>query len=131
MRVSNPGVWMILAAVIILLVGICVWGIFGHMDSKLTTVGVAQGGKVVCYVKEDDIDRVNEGELVKINGNEYHTDAISPLANAVPSDSVMAAGNFSKDDNLYAVTVYADISDGLYKVVFITDRIAPISFVIN
>ena len=28
-RVSNPSVWMILAAVIVLLVGVCVWGIFG------------------------------------------------------------------------------------------------------
>ena len=25
-RVANPGIWMILAAVIILLAGVCVWG---------------------------------------------------------------------------------------------------------
>lgn len=33
-RVANPGIWMILAAVIILLAGVCVWGIFGHLDTK-------------------------------------------------------------------------------------------------
>ena len=32
-KVASPGVWMILAAVLILLVGVVVWGIFG--DIKL------------------------------------------------------------------------------------------------
>ena len=36
-RVANPGIWMILAAVIILLAGVCVWGIFGHLDTKTET----------------------------------------------------------------------------------------------
>ena len=31
-RVSNPSVWMVLAAVIVLLLGVCVWGAFGHLD---------------------------------------------------------------------------------------------------
>ena len=33
-RMANPGIWMILAAVIILLAGVCVWGIFGHLDTN-------------------------------------------------------------------------------------------------
>ena len=42
-RVANPGIWMILAAVIILLAGVCVWGIFGHLDTKTETVGTYLG----------------------------------------------------------------------------------------
>lgn len=38
-RVSNPGVWMILAAVVILLAGVCVWGFFGRLDTKKTGIG--------------------------------------------------------------------------------------------
>ena len=34
-RVSNPSVWMILAAVIVLLAGVCVWGVFGHQCQQL------------------------------------------------------------------------------------------------
>ena len=73
-RVSNPGVWMILAAVIILLAGVCVWGVFGHMESKLATVGAARDGDVTCYVKEADIDRVKVGTPVQIEGGEYAAD---------------------------------------------------------
>ena len=30
-KVSGPGVWMLLAAAIILIAGFLVWGVFGHM----------------------------------------------------------------------------------------------------
>ena len=29
-RVTNPSVWLLLAAIIVLLAGACVWGIFGN-----------------------------------------------------------------------------------------------------
>lgn len=48
-KVSNPGIWMLLAAVIALLAGVCVWGIFGHMDTTLTAAAVAEDGAVICY----------------------------------------------------------------------------------
>ena len=34
-RVANPSVWMILAAIIVLLIGVCVWGMYGQLDTKL------------------------------------------------------------------------------------------------
>ena len=130
-RVSNPGVWMILTAVVILLVGVCVWGVFGRMESKLTTVGTAQDGVITCYVKADDIDRVTVGERVIIDGADYTTGEISPLPNAVATQKVLTAGGFSEDDRLYSVAVDADVPDGIYKVEFVTDSVSPISFVIN
>ena len=30
-KVTNPGVWMALAAIVILLIGVCVWGVFGKL----------------------------------------------------------------------------------------------------
>lgn len=35
-KVTNPGVWMALAAIAVLLIGICVWGVFGKLETKLT-----------------------------------------------------------------------------------------------
>ena len=46
-RVSNPGVWMVLAAVVILLAGVCVWGVFGRLDTKKQASGVCENGKFV------------------------------------------------------------------------------------
>ena len=76
-RVANPGIWMILAAVIILLAGVCVWGIFGHLDTKTETVGTAKAGKITCYIKETDIRNVKKGTPAYIDGKEYEIAEIS------------------------------------------------------
>ena len=43
-KVTNPGVWMVLAAIVILLVGVCVWGVFGKLETKLSVAAVSQDG---------------------------------------------------------------------------------------
>ena len=57
-KVTNPGVWMVLAAIVILLVGVCVWGVFGKLETKLSVAAVSQDGQTVLYVKEDDLSAV-------------------------------------------------------------------------
>ena len=32
-RVSNPGIWLLLATIVILLAGACVWAAFGTIES--------------------------------------------------------------------------------------------------
>ncbi|MCM1328964.1 MAG: hypothetical protein NC253_05925 [Ruminococcus sp.] len=39
-RVSNPSVWTILAAIIILLTGVYIWGIFGRLDTVVKAAAV-------------------------------------------------------------------------------------------
>lgn len=31
-RVTNPGVWIVIAALIVLLIGACIWGIYGRIE---------------------------------------------------------------------------------------------------
>lgn len=52
-RVSNPGVWTILLAVIVLLIGVCVWGIFGNLDTQIKTAGVCEKVIFTCRVEEN------------------------------------------------------------------------------
>ena len=59
-RVSNPGVWMVLAAIIVLLAGVCVWGMLARLETKLDTAAVSKDGQTVLIVKEGDITSVEE-----------------------------------------------------------------------
>lgn len=134
-RVSNPSVWMILIAIIVLLIGVCVWGIFGHLDSTLRTGGICKDGVLVLYVSEKDFESLGEGAFVSVDGKEF------PLSDISASPVKLDAGydeylvhltGLSEGDWAYAVTVNAsDIKDGTYSVDVITERVKPIDFVLN
>ena len=134
-RVSNPGVWMILAAVVILLAGVCVWGFFGRLDTKKQASGVCENSKLTCYIKSDDISDVKEDTIISVDGKEYTVKSVSssPVRLDGEKDSYLIyLGGFSETDWVFSVTVDApDLADGEYSVDVITKRVSPISFVLN
>lgn len=133
-RVSNPSVWMILAAIIILLVGVCAWGVLGHLDTTLSVVAVADGGQMTCYVKEADIASVETGMTVVVNETEYEIAEIAaePMAvNADFSDYVLHIGNLQTGEWVYPVTVAGTFADGNYSAKIVIDSVSPMSFVLN
>ncbi|MGN0319938.1 MAG: hypothetical protein ACI4D1_03415 [Lachnospira sp.] len=134
-RVSNPGVWMILISVILLLTGVCVWGIFGHVDTKIVTSGYVENGTLTCYVKESDIDSVKEGMNISISEQDYVVGEISqkPVAVDDTMDSYMVhIGNLQTGEWVYPVTVKnVNLKDGIYEADIIVDRVSPMSFITN
>lgn len=115
LRVSNPGVWLILAAIIALLAGACVWGIFGHVDTKIKTSAIAENGSVVCFVSAEEAQSVKKGMTVRLDDKEGTVEKVS-------ADS----GN-----NSCRVTVKADVPDGTYSAEIIVESVKPMSFVTN
>ena len=57
-KVSNPAVWMIISGIVILLVGICVWGIFGKLNTVIKTGGICEKG----VLNDDTVFTVTPGE---------------------------------------------------------------------
>ena len=115
-QVSNPGVWLLLISVIVLLAGACVWGIFGHIDSTVETSIYVENGTIVCYVADEDISSVQEGMAVKLSGFE-----------AV----IIEIGQ--KEDMGYVCILKSDrtIPDGFYEGKIVTKSIKPLSFILN
>lgn len=134
-RVSNPGVWMVLAAIIVLLLGVCVWGIFGHLDTTVDAVGVCVDGSVTCYIQEADISGIEAGDLVSINGSEYplaEVAAFSVRFDAAAGASLLPAGTMAGETMVYTAAASApDLADGSYAVTVIARRETPMSFVLN
>ena len=64
-QVSNPGVWLLIVCVILLLAGVCVWGVFGHIDSTVSAEFRVENGVVTCMVDDMDISRVEVGMPVE------------------------------------------------------------------
>ena len=66
-QVSNPGVWMLLTAVILLLVGILVWGYFGSISSWNSVTVIVDHGRGYCYAKEETANAIRPGMTLEVN----------------------------------------------------------------
>lgn len=133
-RVSNPSVWMVLTAVIVFLVGVCVWGIFGHLDTVVKTAGECSGGVVTCYVKESDISALQTGMEITVDGKKGTVTDIEAVPVEVTEDMdsyVLYLGELSKGDWVYVIKAQAPVGDGVYEVQITTESVSPMSFVLN
>ncbi len=134
-RVSNPSVWMILAAIIVLLIGVCVWGIFGRLDTTLQTGGVCKDGQFVLYVGEKDFAKLSENAFVSVDGEEFALSEISEYPVKLDENYdpyLVHLTGLSEGDWVYVVKAdTADIKDGIYSAEVITESVRPIDFVRN
>ncbi len=61
-RVTRPSVWAILAACVLLIGGLIVWGSFGTVNMSVNSTGVRVGDKVCCFVPKEEALRVRIGD---------------------------------------------------------------------
>lgn len=147
-RVSNPSVWMILTAVIVLLTGVCIWGVFGHLDTTVGCVCISDGSRNVVYIKETDMvslktnlvssenrkASITEGMCVTVGGQEYEIKAIGTEPVSVGGDFseyAMHIGNLKNGEWVYEATLDAVLPDGVYAAEIVVGSVKPMSFVIN
>ena len=134
-RVSSPSVWMVLAAVIVLLAGVCVWGVFGHLDTAVQTGGVCTNGRLTVFVGEEEHDKIRENAVISVDGVEYavveSTNAPVRVDDQIDPYIVHLAG-FTEDDWVYRLCADAPgLADGVYTASVVTERVRPLDFVLN
>ena len=133
-KVTNPGVWMVLAAIVILLVGVCVWGVFGKLETKLPVAAVSQYGETVLYVKEDNVASVKENMRVYIGDETYKVVSVSVQPVTVTeeiSEYARHTGELSIGEWVYIVPIDGNMPDGVYRAQVVVDSVSPLYFVFN
>lgn len=53
LRVTNPSVWVVLTAVVLILLGMLVWGAFAYIDSSVTGSAVVEKGVMTVYFEDE------------------------------------------------------------------------------
>lgn len=135
-RVTNPGVWMIMSAVILLLSGIFVWGIFGKLDTTVTVGAVTDNNQTVCFIKEADREVLEEGMQVRIGEDVYHIRSISQQPVQVDdsfAQYLLHVGNLAEGEWVYIADLDNTYNeDGMIaEAKIIIESIAPMHFVMN
>ena len=70
-KVANPGLWMIISAIVVLLVGVVIWGFIGKIDTTMGAAIVTDGGNAVIYIGESGVEKIEIGMTVRSEGREY------------------------------------------------------------
>lgn len=115
-RVSNPGVWLLLVSVIVLLAGAVVWATFGHVDSTIPVTVAIKDNVTVCIVAEENIESVKEGMIVEF----ADTEAV-----------VTAIGEKNEMGYTCNIKPATSMPDGFYEGKLITKSFKPLSFILN
>ena len=115
-KVANPGVWLLLISVVILLAGACVWGVFGHIDSTVPTVVSVENGEVSCRIAPEDVSSVRVGLVVRFADTET---IITDMDKS--GDGTYICSLFAKDAHV----------DGFYDGVVVIESYRPMSFILN
>ncbi len=133
-KVANPGVWLILASIIVLLGSAIVWGIFGTIVSEMPVAAISDETGVYCYIPADEIEKISRGKKVVSGEAEGVVSAIAktPIqADETFDGYVFYIGEFGEGDFCYRAELDISLPEGVYSAAVELEKIHPIQFIIQ
>lgn len=115
LHVTNPSVWVILAAIILLLIGMLVWSSFASIDSFAVGTAQVENGSMRIYF--DDA-------LIASNVQSGMTVAVGETVSTISSVGTTAEG-------IRFASASTDLADGSYSARVLLRRTQVISLLFN
>ena len=112
LRVTNPGIWVVLAAVILLLAGVLIWSSVGTLDTTAAAKVIVEDQ--VAEVVPLAAEALSDGMPLRVAGQEY-------VLNAVETDA------YGRPFGIAQVS----LPDGIYDGKVVTETIRPIEFLLT
>lgn len=110
-RVSNPGIWILMAGIVFLLLGLCIWGCFGQLRTVVRVEAGCDKGVITCLLSDEDAAVVRSGMTVEIGGREGTVTQVMNGSCTIETSQPLA--------------------DGVYTAEILVETIHPISFLLN
>lgn len=133
-KVSRPSVWLILGSVIVLLIGVCFWSVFGTLTTTREAVAVVKDGKSTCYVTPEEANSLAPGKEVRIGDSTGNIISVATTPVEITADFdayALYLSGLQAGDWVVPVTVDVSAQDGAYMAQIVLETISPISFVLN
>lgn len=112
LHVTNPGIWAVLTAVIILLAGVFVWSCTGTLETKSPASMVVKNHVAEIVVKDDSV--LEKGMVIKEDSQEYYIASVT-------------------EDEYGRKTGIAEVNlpDGKYDAEVVTETTRPVEFLLK
>ena len=135
LRVTSPGIWLVMAAVIALLAGGILWGIFGHIRTTAVFAVSVSPEKSVCYVNYNDIEKVQARGVIRVEGADYPLKTNADFSVTIVSEEtpprVLLSGKLNMGDPVVEVPVIIDLPEGYYTGEVVMEDLKPISLLLQ
>lgn len=115
-RVANPGVWVLLASIIALLLGMCIWGVFGQLTTEIQVDARVEDGAVICYLPAKDAQTVRPGMTANVDEC---------------TGTVTEVNVRSGSGSTCRIELEESLPDGIYIARIEVENIHPASFLLN
>ncbi len=109
LKVTNPGVWVVLAAVIVLLCGIFVWSCVGTLETKEKASVIVEDHSAIVVLTDSNV--LKEGMPLRVS-----------------TEEVTIASVYSDEYGRLVGKAEIALPDGTYEGTVITDQTHPIDF---
>lgn len=131
-NVSNPGVWIVLVAIIAFLIGIVIWGVFGRVDEVQSGVARVEGGAATLYLSQSLAEGLNAGDAVEVSGVKGSVVSVADgdvRIDSLPDEVKSALGNSSQWAAKAQLSI--DLPDGTYKADVTLVSINPVQLLLS
>ncbi len=132
--VTTPAVWLLISSIILILIGIIVWGSFAQLDTTVKAPVIVNGDKATFYVKAEDALKISIQKQVRIENEEGVVVSVgseSMEAEEVLGDYSLHDAGYDDNTIVYPVNALINMNDGIYKGEIVIDRVSPLSFLFN
>ena len=112
LRVTNPGVWVLLASIILFLAGIFAWFYIGTLETTVEVKVNVEDKNALVIPKESPA--LMEGMPLRVHSDEYFIESI----------------DMDEYGRVFG-TAKVDLPDGVYDGTVVTEQTHPISFLLQ
>ena len=112
LRVTNPGIWVVLAAVILLLAGVFAWSMVGTLETKAEVKVVVSDH--IAQIVPLGSETLADGMPLRVSGQDYR------IAFAQTDEYGRSVG-----------MAEVNLPDGTYDGTVVTEAVQPISFLLE
>ena len=114
LKVTNPGIWVLLATIILILCGLMAWGTVGNLETLEYCKAQVKDGAADIIVPDISKGMPEAGMTLRIGEAEY-------------------ALTFVEDDGTGRINAFApvNVEDGTYDAEIVIESVHPIYFLLN
>ena len=138
-KITTPGIWMVILACFALLAGILAWVFFGTVSAGVSASGIIENGKLICILDHDEVKLIKTGDTAVIDGINFSIEKIDSIPVSRTEAKELLGSDYLVSENMnsdwaWPVTLVPEedgaFPDGsLLSFNIVTGRISPVSMI--